>query len=212
MRASRRGRNAVRVPEQRLIPDDVKIDIAGIVRRFDFDLPGQGDCVWRARMGLLVLNECGIDAEIKAGAMLVRVGPHRKRDTVRYALHNNLGGYYDGWLVGHAWNQVGDELVDFSVADWNEDVDPVGPSDRLGPPEWHINLPPFIWQPEKSLPRWRSSGEPNLGHVWYGPWGDRNPPPTATVTGKPWEMLEPYLGVIKDMVSEFEIRKRLGTS
>jgi hypothetical protein len=209
MRASKRSRNIANVSEQRPIPDDVKVDIARIVRRFEFDMPGEGSCFWRARTGLLVLEECGIEAEMKAGGMLIRVGPHRQRDTMRYALHNNFGGYYNGWLVGHAWNQVGDEIVDFSVGDWDEDVEPVGPENGLGPVEWQIELPQFIWQPAKSLPRWKSSGVPNMGDIWYGPWGDRMPPPTTTLTEESGKLFEPYQGVIKDMVSACEIRERL---
>jgi hypothetical protein len=161
-------------------------------------------------VGLAVLDECGIEAAVKAGAMLYRVGSHRKRDTLKYALPNNFGGYYDGWLVGHAWNQVGDEIVDFSAGDWAEDVEPVGPDDGLGPIQWELDPPDFIWQPAKTLPRWRSSGVPNLGDVWYGPWGDPRPPPTTTLAEDDRRILEQHREIIEEMVAESEIRKRLG--
>ena len=70
----------------------------------------------------------------------------RRRDTLRFLMPGNYGGYLhtgnDAYLLGHVWVEVGDEIADFSVGDWQPETDviyqnTVDPADRaLGPIEW----------------------------------------------------------------------------
>ena len=59
--------------------------------------------------------------------MLYRCGPHRRRDTLRFCWPDNRGGYLhtgnDAYLIGHVWVEVGDEIADFSVGDWQAEAD-----------------------------------------------------------------------------------------
>jgi hypothetical protein len=95
----------------------------------------------RAHIGQIVLDQCGISSELKIGAMLYRVGPHRRRDTLRFCQPNNLGGYRDdAYLCGHAWLRVNDDIVDFSTGDWHQDANALAEMelDDLGSVEWKV--------------------------------------------------------------------------
>ena len=105
----------------KVIPYELKCDIAGVVRAFEFVnaadgyLPG-GNSMLRARIGHAVLTECGISSRVVCGARLYRVGKHRIRDMLRYCLPDNTGGYYEGYACGHLWIEVDDDIVDFCPA------------------------------------------------------------------------------------------------
>jgi hypothetical protein len=51
MRASKRSRHSVKLIERKLIADEVRIDIARIVRRFPYDMPGLGEQPWPDPVG-----------------------------------------------------------------------------------------------------------------------------------------------------------------
>jgi hypothetical protein len=140
MRASKRNRNRrgvvgpSDVPVKRaaphsfpVMPDDLKIDIAHVVRTFCFTGVDAGTCLARAAIGHAVLHACGLPARLIPGGMLYRCGPHRRRDILRFCLSDNRGGYLhtgnDAYLIGHVWVEVGDEIADFSVGDWQAEAD-----------------------------------------------------------------------------------------
>jgi hypothetical protein len=103
------------------MPDDLKIDIAHVVRTFCLTGVDAGTFLARAAIGHAVLHACGLPARLVPGGMLYRCGPHRRRDTLRFCLPDNRGGYLhtgnDAHLIGHVWVEVGDEIADFSVGD-----------------------------------------------------------------------------------------------
>jgi hypothetical protein len=186
MRASERSRNArpdgdhsvLQVVSRSVAPTDIKFDIARVVRTFDFSGAEWGACLARAALGNATLIECGLTPRLLAGGMLYRVGPHRRRDTIRFCLPGNHGGYLApmdsaSYLIGHAWNEIGGETADFSAGDWQAETDRMYASGtnlddlRLGPVEWSLSPPEFIWQPIGSLKAgWRPCGEPALGQIW----------------------------------------------
>ena len=161
-----------------------KTTISNIVRQFDFTHSEAGNCAYRAVIGHHVLRRLGLEPRFVVGAMLYRAGKHRRRDTLRFCLPNNLGGYYQGFLIAHCWNEVGDEIVDFSAGDWQRESvsiyehspDPVDLA--LGPVEWIATPPEFIWQDAHSLKSaWRPIGQPTVGNLWYGGWHRDAMPP-----------------------------------
>lgn len=173
----RRLKAAVTLP-----PDNsIKTDIAGIVSMFWFPEGPGGACLPRACIGQAVLSACGIRSRVVAGSMLFRAGPHPTRDTLRFALPNNRGGVYQGAVVGHVWNEWGNDLIDFSVGDWQAEAALIydtatDPADlALGPLDWQVEVPEFIWQAARPLKAaWREQGEPALGGLWYGGWFGRS--------------------------------------
>ena len=166
----------------KVIPYELKCDIAGVVRAFEFVnaadgyLPG-GNCMLRARIGHAVLTECGISSRVVCGALLYRVGKHRIRDMLRYCLPDNTGGYYEGYACGHLWIEVDDDIVDFLLRPLGRrGADAVRDHHRSG--RWqtgaggvecraagiHLAICTFSEVP------WRPRGRPTVGHMWYGPW------------------------------------------
>lgn len=178
MKPSKRSRNAhlyqwqaksqPQTTPHLVIPIDIKLDIANVVKTFEFSgWEVGGCCVPRAVIGSAVLHACGLPSRMVVGAMLYRAGLHRRRDTIRFCLPDNRGGYFGGYMIGHAWSEVGDDLIDFSTSDWPDEAERMyeitdDPEDlALGPVEW-LNFPPqFIWESSASLkscwrPRWRT--------------------------------------------------------
>ena len=160
---------------------DTKIDIttatiARIVRSFRFYIAGA--CLARALIGQAVLDRLGIASELVAGSLLYRVGKHRRRDTWRLALPDiNLGGMFDGYIRGHVWIEVGEDIVDFSSGDWIVDAnnmyeaDTTGEEQKLGRIDWLVQPPNYIWTSKQKLTSgWKRIGFPKLGEIWYGDW------------------------------------------
>jgi hypothetical protein len=82
-------------------------------------------------------------------------------------------------MMGHVWNEVGDDLVDFSCGDWKHEAEMLVTlyPDGLPPVVWHVTPPPYLWQaaaPVKAS--WRSVGSPALGEFWYGQWASATYP------------------------------------
>jgi len=169
------------------LPDDIKISIADIVRHFEFTVQDCGSCVARALIGDATFRTCGLSSRVVAGGMLYRAGHDPMRDTIRFCLMNQMGGYLHGKLVGHVWNEIDAEIADFSSGDWvNEStgcaINDLGDT-KYGLVEWHVDAtpPPFIWQSARSLKsEWKPHGVPKLGHIWYSGWvGNRLPDYTS---------------------------------
>ena len=77
---------------------------------------------------------------------------------------------------------------------------------KLGPVEWSLSPPEFIWQPTGSLKAgWRSREEPAMGQIWYGPWASHVMPDFGELTIG----CNPALPIIADLVDEFRLRERV---
>ena len=148
--------------------------------------------------------------------MLYRCGPHRRRDTPRFCLPDNRGGYLhtgnDAYLIGHVWGEVGDEIADFSIGDWQTEAgliyeNTVDPADRaLGPIERWVSPPQFIWQSVASLKAgWRSYGEPMIGQAWYGAWSHCRMPDLASFD----HVIGDAAPLIALLVGELRLRERI---
>ena len=100
--------------------------------------PNGGLCMLRALVGLQALQNCNVDASLHIGSLLCRVGPDERRDTITFCGPGNAGRD-EGF---HAWIEVGDHILDFSVGDWRG-LDPVANEIAAGltpgePVQWTV--------------------------------------------------------------------------
>lgn len=157
------------------IPPARRADIAHVVRSFEMVTGRGGTCSFRACLGHHVLNRLGIRSTIVFGAMLYRAGPHPMRDVVAFCGPGNkpLAG-----VLAHCWLHCGNDLIDFSVGDWQPQASRVVDSafdrlptgETLEPIQWTAPaLPDFWWRPRSSFDPWQPTGEPKLGEAWYHP-------------------------------------------
>jgi len=172
---------ANRRPQSRVVPDDVREDIAKIVHAVRFELPpGCGSCAFVNAVGVMVLDLCDLPAEFEYGGLVYRCGPDAMVDTVAWCGHGNVGRFIDGVFHGHIWVRSDRDWIDFSLPLWQREgashtgltlVDtmggiPIPVATWTAPP-----LPKFFWGPiRKERERWRPSGTPTtLGEAWYCP-------------------------------------------
>jgi hypothetical protein len=178
-RAASIDRQLVKKPP---LSDSLKAAIADVVRGFDLSGLDGGSCAMRALLGQETLRACHLRSKMVPGAMLYGAGSNQMRDTLSFCVAENRGGYHNGYFVGHIWNELGDDLLDFSSGDWVQEAtiiyaaqsqfDPV--EQALGPVQWVAIPPSFIWQPAIPLKRaWQSSGSPAVGRAWYNDWSPR---------------------------------------
>ncbi len=175
---------------KRIIPDDVKADIAKIVRSVEVDVKG-GTCVFRVIAGKEVLHALGIPCRMEFGGVLYRAGEDPTWDVFSYCGPRNTGYLDEDNFLGHAWLESGEDLIDFSVGDWRGQsvFDNAENGGRRLPPRLRTKLVPpqdvergrriiwtalpqqdFFWQRAAGLKRpWKRDGEPTLGKAWYGP-------------------------------------------
>jgi hypothetical protein len=174
----RAARKEIERPGYRPANDpQVRKGIAAVVRAVEFhhDKFTSGFCLPRALVGQEVMRRCKIESHIELGSLLYRVGPDPIRDIICFCGPGNAGTSVGGAIgLYHAWLSVGSDIADFSVGDWPnfsgmEATIPGLPD--LGPVQWTIpKLPQYWWRPRSELTRpWRSTGTPDLGQVWYGP-------------------------------------------
>ena len=109
-------------------------------------------------------------------------------------------------------SRLRDEIADFSVGDWRAEADliyenTVDTADRaLGPIEWWVSPPPFIWQSAASLKTaWRSYGEPMIGQSWYGAWSHCRMPDFASFD----HVVSDAAPLIALLVGELHLRERI---
>jgi hypothetical protein len=138
---------------------------------------GGGNCLVRNYLGLMFLSELGVAAELIKGSMLFRAGPDPLRDVVAFCGAGNAGhGSASGEFLGHVWLRVGDDLVDFTPGDWRREAELIeatgATGDNFGAIQWRAEPEPYHWASyADTTASWRSTGEPKVGGVWYGPWG-----------------------------------------
>jgi hypothetical protein len=157
-----------------------RADIARAVRSIEVTT-GAGTCFLRAVLGHRALEYFGIRSSVVFGAMLYRAGPSPLRDVVAFCGQGNKPQQMAEIGVGaaHHWLHCGEDLIDFSVGDWqnqsnlmiNNPLDVLPTGEPIGPIQWTAPpLPDFWWQPRSSLVNpWRPTGEPELGVAWYHP-------------------------------------------
>jgi hypothetical protein len=110
-------------------------------------------CGRAARAGRKALATAGINAAIATGTLVYRP-----------STTNVL-------VTAHAWNEAGDDLIDFSSAGWLEEARDVEwlTDGSPAPTEW-VAPPAFIWAPRASV--WRPTLDlPPLGQAYYCPPG-----------------------------------------
>ena len=161
--------------EMPAVNKDFLDNISLLVRHIRYDSLEEtgGLCLYRSLVGLSALKRCDIDAGLHIGSMVCRVGPDERRDVVAFCGRGNAG-FGNGY---HAWIEVGDDIIDFSVGDWHR-ADPVGAERSIGldpwePEQWTVMLPSYWCKPRRTLvDPWRPVGTPPLHQAWYGPYND----------------------------------------
>lgn len=162
-----------------VIPDDIKRDIAKIVRAIEWPPVEGGKCFYRNMTGWMVFQHLELPAKPAFGGMVYRAGPHEYRDIVGFCGEGNVGRIAaDGAFLGHFWLILGDDFVDFSVGDWQRDNQtipeyipamPEGaqlPFDPSKPVLWTAPpLPDFHWANRENF---KPTGySPDLGRAFY---------------------------------------------
>ena len=153
-----------------------RADIARLVRSIDI-ITGGGICAFRAIVGQKVLGWLGIASRWVDGAMLYRAGPNEMSDVVAFCGPGNAGYWTDYGAAAHCWLVAGDDLIDFSVGDWQEQhaflaggrYDRLPNGAALPPIQWTAPpLPEFWWRPAATFTNpWRPTGTPPIGTAWY---------------------------------------------
>jgi hypothetical protein len=181
-----RQRKAI-LEESQWIPDDIKIDIAKVVRSVDWrSVIKDGYCFGRAATGHFLLTQLGIPAKLVFGGLVYRAGPDPSRDLLCYCDGYGYGCMIKGKIFAHQWIQSNNDLVDFSVGDWREDgARPINAveaevSAGLVPINWTApELPDFFWAP---IHQFAQAGHPELGEVRYTQFRGIPPDMTGMVT------------------------------
>jgi hypothetical protein len=139
--------------------------------------------------------------------MLYRPGHDQVRDTMSYCGKRNTGYCVDGGMFGHIWNEVGNDLIDFSCGDWvhEAEMQVLLLPDGLGDLVFEKVPPSYLWRGSSSLKaNWREFGSPRSGEFWYGPWIGAKP----DMSDLDWS-LEVAFGQIEHNLLEFRLRERL---
>jgi len=172
--------------------------IATTVHGVEFAGLDGGLCLLRALTAVQALRNCNVDASLHIGAMLCRVGPDPIRDVVAFCGPGNAGY---GPLF-HAWAEVDDQLLDFSVGDWRRldgNISEITLGEHIEPIQWAVPLPEYWCKPRSVLvDPWRANGTPALGEAWYGPYnGD-----VATKAGEIRKVVDEVMPMIADAVEK----------
>jgi hypothetical protein len=132
-RGQRRQQAGTQQPADFVVPDDVKADIAMIVRSVEWTVPGlnpgvytpgigmstSGICSFRTATGYKVLHELGIPVLAVIGGMVFKAGP-AEEDLLSFCGDDDYGCIVDNNFFGHFWLTRGNEIIDFSVGDWRQ--------------------------------------------------------------------------------------------
>jgi hypothetical protein len=178
-----RARQEIKEPDYHPANDpEVRNGLANMIGAVDFvyadgrDASGYGHCLQRSLIAVEVLRRSNIDCQLEIGSMLYRVGPDPIRDVIAFCGPGNAGIVLnDKSALFHAWISVEDCIADFSINEWRSfdirnEVTLPGGTPNLGPIQWTITPPKYWWKPRAELTgRWHSTGTPELGEAWYGP-------------------------------------------
>jgi hypothetical protein len=154
--------------------NDLRADIAKTVRNVDLINGSGGLCFFRSVIGIEFLRLLGIPATLTLGGMVYRAGPDPRRDVVAFCGPGNVGQFISGQgILGHYWIESGSDVIDFSVGDWRGDMTPdlsLEPDDQLGPIQWAVDPPDFLWLPRVDLDPTPGQYAPELGKAYYTGW------------------------------------------
>jgi hypothetical protein len=160
------------------VPDDIKADIARVVRSIKFTGSIGGDCVLRAGIGYVALGLLGFRPQFCVGRLLFGAGPGPLRDTLAFCGPGNGGQMIDVHFIGHVRLELAGELIDFSCGDWRH-LDPRSELHVAGmelpPIQWQARPPTFIGATRGLFDDWQPDGSPPIGELWYGPWTGSRP-------------------------------------
>jgi hypothetical protein len=180
-----------------VFPNDLRADIATSVRNVEFSTGAGGLCLFRAVIGLELLRLLGIPADLTLGGMVYRAGPDPHRDVVSFCGPGNLGFFAPGHgIIGHYWIESGSDVIDFSVGDWRGSMIPAlsfEPVDELGPIQWAVDPPDFLWLPRVDVDPIPGQYTPEVGRAYYTGW--RGPTPAIETslrelkTALDWELV-----------------------
>jgi hypothetical protein len=196
------------------VPDDIKTDIAKVVRSIDWTITGWGGpgglCFFRAFSGLLTLQKLGIAAKPTLGGMVYRAGPDPRRDVVAFCGEGNIGRRKGLNLLAHWFVVSSDDIIDFSVGDWKENPKLL-PDDgaELGPVQWTApSLPEFFWAPFEQFQPSPSAFTPDLGRAWYTGFAGE-PPDWNTLFADAASIMKSVVPHINSTISFYALKERL---
>jgi hypothetical protein len=196
-----------------IYPDDIKLDIARIVRSIDWVGAAGGTCFFRMASGHVVLGYLAIPSAMALGGMVARIGPDPERDVVAFCGEGNLGRKDAGGMLAHYWLLVGGDLVDFSVGDWPlvcSEWEVTRTGRALPSPHWTIDLPKYHWAPRSAFD-WDAAVDgftPELGRVWYtGFAGD--PPPWNAMLEDIAPLLRQIRHHVREQVEKLALKERV---
>ena len=153
-------------------------------------------------------NSCSISdlpVTLMLGGLVYRIGPDPARDVVAFCGPGNLGQMTaNGILLGHAWLESGSDYIDFSCGDWRASMGdhlmiPNGTTlqdgtiveDNLGPPQWEVSPPDYMWEPRVRVLPIPGVHTPDLGHAYYTGWTGAKVPPLDDIV-IPWNRVSQY--------------------
>jgi hypothetical protein len=200
-------------PGSIIVPDDIKADVAGIVRSVDLydGLPG-GRCSFRTYCGWMVLHHLGLPVRRAIGGMAYQAGPDPVRDVVGFCGRDWQGCIQEGIFAGHCWLISGNDFVDFSVGDWRlvsetplylpgtPDMDPI---QWTAPP-----LPEFFWSDKTAFLTRAPAKELQLGQAWYTGFSGQ-PPDLDADLEKYMSILTPVTRTLITLCNEHRLKERL---
>jgi hypothetical protein len=176
MGEAKRRRDAKQSIINDTIPDDIKRDIAKVVRSIQWDAVGLvgGMCFFNMLTGYSTLCALNVDVTPAVGGMIFRAGPDQYRDVVAWCGAGNLASRTPtGGVLAHYYLTGGNDIVDFSVGDWKTDSVNLpdacfGKTVDLGPVRWGVELPDYFWGNRSSFERDTDAKTPAIGRAWYG--------------------------------------------
>jgi hypothetical protein len=202
-----------RVPDPVIVPEDIKVDIAQIVRSVNLydGLPG-GRCSFRVFCGWMVLHYLGIPVRRAIGGVAYQAGPDPVRDVVAFCGPDWLGCVHDSVFAGHVWLISGNDIIDFSVGDWravSETPLYLPGTPHMDPITWTAPpLPEYIWSDKTPLLISPANGL-QLGQVWYT--GFTGQPPDLDAGLDQYQpMLKPVTHTLIALCSEHRLKERMG--
>jgi hypothetical protein len=147
---------------------DIKDDVAAIVQAQNsflfFDVKGRSfaqekgrQCLWRAVTGHVALEVLGLPTRLVSGRVLYRPGPDDGHD-----------------IALHFWLMAGDQLIDFSPADWRDAVDDSAPAWHVMPARYHWDNRALFTMQLAFQPHEAGRDFPPLGVAWYFGFVDRS--------------------------------------
>ena len=92
----RRDEGHMIVGSRSAVSDDIKADVARVVRSIKFTGTIGGDCVVRAGIGFVALGLLGFKPPFCVGGMLYGAGPSAIHDTMAFCAQGNAGQMVNG--------------------------------------------------------------------------------------------------------------------